>query len=340
MSMSTSARVAPARQTPPVQSGDELPATAPGLRLAVLVPCLNEAGAIGEVVRSFRTALPTADVYVFDNGSADGTVAEAEAEGAIVRHERQRGKGNVMRRMFADIDADVYVMVDGDNTYDATDAPAMIRTLLQGPFDLVNGAREAVDSASAYRQGHQFGNRLLTGLVSIIFGQQIGDMLSGYKVISRRFVKSFPALSTGFEIETEIAIHALELRMAITELKTRYRERSVGTASKLKTYADGFRILKTIIVLLKEERPLQFFSAVAGILAIASLILVFPVLLTYFETGLVPRLPTAILAMGLMVLSSLSLTSGLILDTVTRGRREQKRISYLGIPAPRSATGE
>lgn len=303
-------------------------------RLAVLIPCLNEAGAIGCVVAAFRRALPGAAVYVYDNGSTDGTPAEAAAAGALVRHEVRRGKGNVVRRMFADVEADVYVLVDGDDTYDAAAAPAMVSTLLQGSLDLVNGVRVPADDTRAFPRGHAFGNRLLSGIVATVFGQPMEDMLSGYKILSRRFVKSFPALSRGFEIETEIMVHALELRLPAVEVPTGYRERPSGTASKLHTFRDGFRILKTIIILLKEERPLPFFSAIFALFATTAIVLSIPILITYLETGLVPRLPTAVLATGLMLLAFLSLTCGMILDTVTHGRREQRRIAYLEIPAP------
>jgi Glycosyl transferase family 2 len=302
--------------------------------VAVLVPCLNEAGAIGHVVRAFRGALPDAVVYVYDNGSTDGTVAEAVAAGAIVRHEPRRGKGNVVRRMFADVEADVYVLVDGDDTYDAAAAPVMIAMLLEGSLDLINGVRLPAEEAAAFPRGHKFGNRLLSGLAATVFGQRMDDMLSGYKIFSRRFVKSFPALSSGFEIETEIMVHALVLRMPAAEVATSYRERASGTRSKLHTWRDGFRILRTIIILLKEERPMQFFSAIFAFLAMIAIVVSVPLLVTFLETGLVPRLPTAVLATGLMLLAFLSLTCGMILDTVTHGRREQRRIAYLETPAP------
>ena len=308
------------------------------LDIAVLVPCLNEAGAIGQVVRDFRAALPDAVVYVYDNGSTDDTVAEAGAAGAVVRSEPRQGKGNVVRRMFADVDAEIYVLVDGDDTYDAKASPKMIETLLAGPLDLVNGRRVPEDSQAAYRHGHQFGNKLLTGLVAMLFGEPLEDMLSGYKILSRRFVKSFPALSSGFEIETEITVHALELRMPATELPTAYRERPKDTASKLRTFHDGFRILKTIMILLKEERPLKFFSSIFAILAFSAILISIPLMITYLETGLVPRIPTAVLTTGMMLIAFLSLTCGMILDTVTRGRHEQKRISYLSLQAPRVST--
>jgi len=302
------------------------------LRIAVLVPCYNEEAAIARVVASFRSALPGADIYVYDNNSTDRTREVARAAGAVVRTETQQGKGYVVRRMFADVEADVYVLVDGDDTYNAASAPELIRRLVDGPLDMVNGARVSSESVR-HRPGHQFGNRLLSGLVAWIFGDRFRDMLSGFKVFSRRYVKSFPALSAGFEIETELTVHALELAMPVIEVDTPYSDRAEGTVSKLNTFRDGFRILRTIAVFIKEERPLQFFSALAGLFALISAILAWPVLATYFETGLVPRLPTFVLATGLMLLAALSFTAGLILDTVTRGRREAKRMRYLGISA-------
>lgn len=305
-----------------------------GLRIAVLVPCYNEEVAIGRVVDNFRSALPTATVYVYDNNSKDNTVGEATKAGAQVRSEPLQGKGNVVRRMFADIEADVYVLVDGDDTYDAATAPELIRLLEAESLDMVNGAR-VTDIKQAYRAGHVLGNRMLTGMVQMIFGKRIGDLLSGYRVFSRRFVKSFPALSCGFEIETELTVHALELRMPIAEVQTRYKDRPEGSTSKLRTFHDGFRILKTISILLKEERPLQFFSWLFLVLSILSVVLAWPVINEYLTTGLVPRFPTAILATGTMLLAFHSLFSGLVLDTVTHGRRELKRMAYLAIPRRR-----
>lgn len=308
-----------------------LPAHPPSPSIAVLVPCYNEAMTIEAVVRSFTAHLPGAVVYVYDNNSSDGTAAIASAAGAVVRLERRQGKGHVMRRMFADIDADIYVMVDGDATYDAASAPALVQRLRSGSVDLVNGAR--VDEAvAAYRPGHRFGNWLLTSLVTRIFGTASRDMLSGYKAMSRRFVKSFPALSTGFEIETELLVHALELGIPTDEVDTPYKERPVGSASKLRTVHDGIRILRLILRLVKEERPLTFFASFAGALAVLSIGVAIPVIADYMRTGLVPRLPTAVLATGLMLSAIVSLFSGLILDTVTRGRREMKRLHYLALP--------
>jgi glycosyltransferase involved in cell wall biosynthesis len=298
------------------------------LETAVLIPCLNEAGGIAQVVNAFRAALPDATIYVYDNASVDDTAAVAAAAGAEVRLEPLRGKGNVVRRMFADIEADIFVMADGDGTYDAASAPAMIEKLRSGQLDMVCGKRiESGDKA--YRSGHRFGNRLLTGLVAMIFGDRLSDILSGYRAMSRRFVKSFPALSSGFEIETELTVHALDLRAPVAEVATPYGNRSAGTTSKLNTYRDGWRILAVILRLFKEERPFAFFSWIALALAASSVVLAIPLITTFLETGLVPRVPTAILSTGLMLVAVLSFACGLILDTVTRGRRELKRMHYL-----------
>ncbi len=301
--------------------------------IAVLIPCYNEEAAIGRVVADFRAALPEAAIYVYDNNSRDKTAAVAAEAGAIVRHESLQGKGNVVRRMFADVEADVYVMVDGDDTYHAASAPALIHKLLAEQLDMVNAAR-VTQVEAAYRPGHRFGNLMLTALVSFVFGKRTADMLSGYRVFSRRFVKSFPTLVVGFEIETELTVHALELRMPITEVATPYKDRPAGSVSKLSTFKDGFRILFMIGKLVKEERPLEFFSLAAGLLTLFSIVLAWPLFVTYFDTGLVPRLPTAILSTGLMILAFLALACGLILETVTRGRREMKRMAYLAHPAP------
>ncbi len=305
-------------------------------RIAVLIPCYNEEAAIAQVVADFRAALPHAVIYVYDNNSTDRTAEVARRAGAVVRREPLQGKGNVIRRMFADVEADAYVLVDGDGTYHAPSAAEMVERLFANSLDMVNGAR-ASEERAAYRPGHRFGNRLLSKIVRVVFGDRIRDMLSGYRVFSRRFVKSFPALSVGFETETELTIHALELRMPVAEITTPYGARTEGTASKLSTWKDGFRILRTILILIKEERPLPFFSGLFVTLAVASVALAFPVILTYLETGLVPRLPTAILATGIMILAFILLGVGLTLDTVTRGRRELKRLHYLSIPAPASA---
>ncbi|MDE1900103.1 MAG: glycosyltransferase [Alphaproteobacteria bacterium] len=306
------------------------------MRTAVLIPCYNEEAAIAQTVADFRRALPHADIYVYDNNSRDRTVEVARQAGAIVRREPLQGKGNVVRRMFADIEADIYVLTDGDATYDAASAPDMIARLCAESLDMVNGAR-VTDIEKAYRPGHRFGNWLLTGMVAWIFGSRFTDMLSGYRVMSRRYVKSFPALAAGFETETELTVHALELRMPIAEIATPYKDRPEGSISKLSTFRDGFRILWTIVVLVKEERPMPFFSLIALVLAVVATILMIPVVMDFIDTGLVPRLPTAVLSMGLMILAFLSLACGLILETVTRGRREMKRMRYLNIPAPQAS---
>lgn len=296
--------------------------------MAVLVPCHNEEATIANVVQDFRHHLPTAVIYVYDNSSTDDTAQVARDAGAQVFSEPLVGKGNVVRRMFADIEADLYLIVDGDGTYDASAAPRLIRHLVTHGLDMVNCARASSD-AGAYRPGHQWGNQLLTGLVAKVFGNRLSDMLSGYRVLSRRFVKSFPALSTGFEIETELTVHALELRAPIGELTAPYLSRPKGSSSKLHTVRDGLRILRLIVHLVKEERPLQFFTIGFCVLAFASIALGIPVVTQFIKTGLVGRLPTAVLATGLMILAFLALFCGLILDTVTRGRRELKRLLYL-----------
>jgi glycosyltransferase involved in cell wall biosynthesis len=301
--------------------------------IAVLIPCYNEAASVAKVVKDFRQALPHAAIFVFDNNSTDNTVAAARNAGAEVFEERHQGKGFVVRRMFTDIDADIYVVVDGDATYDAPSAPAMIERLLEDRLDMVVGSRIEREQA-AYRAGHRTGNRLLTAFVAAVFGSNFKDMLSGYRVFSRRFVKSFPVLSGGFEIETELTIHALELNLPAAEIDTPYYSRPTGSASKLNTWRDGFRILGTIVSLYRAERPLAFFTGIGLALAIMSVGFAIPVFVTYFETGLVPRLPTAILSTGLMMLASLSAAVGLVLDTVTRGRRETKLLAYLSHRAP------
>ena len=302
-------------------------------KVAVLVPCYNEETAIAKVVRDFRAALPQASIFVYDNNSTDRTAAVARAAGAEVFEEKHQGKGSVVRRMFTDVEADIYVLVDGDATYDAPSVKAMIARLLEDRLDMVVANRVHREQ-SAYRAGHVAGNRLLTGFVTSVFGPSFNDMLSGYRVFSRRFVKSFPLLSSGFEIETELTIHALELGLAVAEIDTPYYARLEGSASKLNTWRDGFRILGTIIKLYRAERPLSLFGALGVALGIASLGFAVPIFITYLETGLVPRLPTAVLSTGLMVLAFLSTAVGLILDTVTRGRREAKLFAYLSHRAP------
>jgi len=303
-----------------------------GLKVAVLVPCYNEEAAIGSVVADFMRALPGATVYVYDNNSRDMTVERAVMAGAVARREPLQGKGHVVRRMFSDIEADVYVLVDGDATYHAPSAPEMVQLLARERLDMVVGTR-VEQSDLAYRSGHRFGNAALTGVVAMLFGNRFTDMLSGYRVFSRRYVKSFPALSTGFEIETELTVHALELSMPVAELETPYGARPKGSASKLSTYRDGIRIGLAILRLFAQEQPFKFFSLGAAVLAAIAVVLAVPIVLTFLETGLVPRFPTAILATGLVILAVLSLFSGLILQNVALGRREMKRLSYLAIPA-------
>jgi glycosyltransferase involved in cell wall biosynthesis len=309
--------------------------TAP--RIVVLIPCHDEEITIAKVVGDFRAALPMATVYVFDNNSSDASARVAAGANAQVRHVGLKGKGNVLRRMFADIDADIYVLVDGDDTYDANTASRMVAMLVAQSLDMVVGVRASTD-ASAYRRGHALGNRLLTGFLSWLFGRNCTDILSGYRAFSRRFAKSFPVLSSGFEIETELTVHALEMCSPIGEVVTAYRERPAGSASKLKTYGDGLRILLTMVRLFSTERPFAFYGAIGLLLAATSVLLAIPIVETYMETGLVPRFPTAILSTGLMVLAGLSFFSGLILSTVTQGRREIKSLFYLQQSAP--ASGE
>ncbi len=298
------------------------------LKTAVLLPCYNEGPAIAEVVRAFRQALPKCDIYVYDNGSTDDTAVRAHEAGAIVRFEPRRGKGNVVARMFTDIKADVYVMSDGDNTYDPSAAPAMIKQLIQEHLDMVVGVRSDLDRERVYRPGHWFGNRIMTSVIAYLFEDKFHDVLSGYRVLSRRFVKSFPSLGSGFEIEVLLTIHALELRLPTAEVESAYFEREPGTTSKLNTIADGLRILGTIVYLFKEVHPFRFFGILAAALAGISFAFGIPVILEYLRTGMVPRFPTAILATGLMILAAISLTCGIILDSVSRGRLEFKRLHY------------
>ncbi|HEX8642764.1 MAG TPA: glycosyltransferase family 2 protein [Allosphingosinicella sp.] len=302
------------------------------LRIAVLLPCYNEEAAIAQTVAAFRAALPAAAIYVYDNNSTDRTSEVAAAAGANVRSERMQGKGHVVRRMFADVEADIYVMADGDATYDAAAAPALVARLVDERLDMVVGARKSAVE-EAYRRGHRLGNRLFTGLLARLFGRTFSDIFSGYRVFSRRFAKSFPALSRGFETETEISVHALELAMPVGEIVTAYGARPEGSESKLSTWRDGWRILKTILHLVRIERPVLFYGSFALALALLAFALSIPLVLTYAKTGLVPRFPTAILATGLMIVACLSFMCGLILDTVVRGRREVRRLHYLSFPA-------
>jgi len=312
--------------------------TLPPTRIAVLIPCYNEEAAVATVVGDFRKVLPSARIYVYDNNSRDRTVEVARAAGAEVRSERRQGKGNVVRRMFADIEADIYVLVDGDATYDAPSAPRLIDKLVSEHLDMVVGQR--IDQVqAAYRPGHRTGNWMLTSFLSSVFGQAFNDILSGYRVFSRRFVKSFPVLSDGFEIETEFTVHALELMLPVAEMETPYYARPEGSFSKLNTWRDGFRILGTILKLYRSEKPLRFFGSLGVAFALVSIGLAIPIVVTYLEQGIVPRLPTAVLSTGLMIVAMLSLSSGLVLDTVTRGRREMKLLAYLAQGTSREVAG-
>jgi glycosyltransferase involved in cell wall biosynthesis len=304
-------------------------------RIAVLLPCFNEEATIAETVKGFRSSLPGATVYVYDNNSSDRTRTIAKKAGAVVRSERQQGKGHVVRRMFADIDADLYVMADGDLTYDPKAAPEMVKMLLGEQLDMVVGTRKHA-AKEAYRGGHVIGNRVFTGLLAGLFGRSFNDIFSGYRVFSRRFVKCFPVLSSGFEIETEMSVHALELRMPVGELETRYLARPEGSESKLSTFSDGWRILKTIGTLYRVERPVLFYGIIALALVVVAFLLSIPLIVTYLHTHLVPRVPTAILVTGMTIVAVLCFFAGLILDTVTRGRREMRRLAYLALEAPPS----
>ncbi|NVB77392.1 MAG: glycosyltransferase [Kofleriaceae bacterium] len=306
-----------------------------GLEVAVIVPCYNEAAAITKVVNDFRASLPGATIYVYDNNSTDDTGAIAAAAGAEVRRETRRGKGNVVRRMFTDVEADIYVMVDGDDTYDASVAPKLVEKLVHENLDMLVGRRVETHQA-AYRMGHRLGNRVLTGLVAWLFGSQIDDMLSGYRVFSRRFVKSFPSFSREFEIETELTVHAMQMKMAIAEVETNYKERPPGSVSKLRTFRDGWRILVTIINLMRNERPLLFFSLIGLLFFIVGIVLALPVFLEYIDTGYVRRFPTAILSFSLGITTVVCIATGLILDLVAHVRREAKRLAYLRYAAPRA----
>lgn len=312
----------------------------PNHRVAVVIPCYNEGGAIGQVVTDFRAALPTADIYVYDNNSSDGTVAEATEAGAIVRFERRQGKGHVVRRMFSDIDADVFIMADGDGTYEAAKAPEMVQLLLDEQLDMVVGTRIAVQGHDTYRSGHVLGNFVLTHIAQFFFGKGFSDILSGYRVFSRRFVKTFPMLSRGFEIETEMTTHTLVQAMPFGEVETAYSERAGDTASKLNTYRDGVWILWTMIRLFKDYRPMMFFAVIGSIQILASLLLAIPVVEPYLSTGIVTRVPLAILCTGIMLTGMLSITSGMILDSVAQQRIETKRLNYLRQSAPTAGRPE
>lgn len=299
--------------------------------VAVLIPCFNEEATVATVVGDFRKALPDAEIYVYDNNSTDNTAATASDAGAIVRGELQQGKGHVVRRMFADVDADIYIMVDGDGTYDATAARMMVECMARDGLDMLVATRRPDDHQSSSRAGHRLGNEVISRTVAWLFGRGFTDMLSGYRAFSRRFVKSFPAAATGFETETEITVHALQLAVPTAEIETRYFARPEGSVSKLSTYGDGFRILWTILMMLKEVRPFAFFGTIFVVLAVASVLLALPLIVTYLETGLVPRLPTAVLVTGMMILGFISLTAGIVLDSMSRARLEAKRLAYLAI---------
>ena len=303
--------------------------------IAVLVPCYNEEATVAQVVADFRSALPDASIYVFDNNSSDRTIEVAREAGAIVRSETRQGKGNVVRRMFADIEADIYLLVDGDATYEAAAAPKLIAKMQSEGLDFVNGVRKS-EGKSGYRPGHRLGNAVFTGMVKTFFGAEVQDILSGYKVLSRRFVKSFPALSGGFEIETELTVHALELGMPVGHVDTIYVDRPEGSASKLSTFKDGWRILRVIAQLIRDERPMQFFFGLGLVLILFSIGIAWPIFVEFFRTGLVPRLPSAVLSVALTLSGLLAFACGLILDTTTRGRREMKRLAYLSLKGPDS----
>jgi len=333
----TVVQLAAAGRLPQAKPGWRLEAPSPpDPRVAVLIPCCNEEAAIAKVITDFHASLPQAVVYVYDNNSHDRTAFVARAAGAVVRAEPLQGKGHVVRRMFADVEADVFFLVDGDDTYDATAAPAMLKLLLGQRLDMVNAARVTAQNA-AYRRGHRLGNVVLSAMVRGVFGGRISDVLSGYRAFSRRFVKSFPALAGGFETETEFTVHALELEMPIGEIDASYRERPAGSSSKLRTWSDGLRILRTILILVKEGRPLLFFATTGTVLLLVALGIGAPVVMEFLHTGLVPKLPSALLATGLVLLSSLTLVCGLVLDSVERGRKEMKRLAYLAIPAAPSS---
>ena len=310
------------------------------MKIVVIIPCFNEAVAIGKVVGDFRSALPDADIFVYDNNSSDQTSEQARTAGAIVRQESRQGKGTVVRRMFSDIEADIYIMVDGDDTYHAASAPAMIKTLLDENADMVCSNRVDNKEAKTYRSGHRFGNWLLTNLIHLYFGGDFTDVLTGYRAFSRRFVKSFPCLTTGFDIEAELTIHSLVLHIPVAEVAAPYHERLEGSFSKLSTVKDGIKILHTITFLLRQEKPMAYYGALGVLCALVSIILSIPVFLTFFETGLVPRFPTAFLSMGLMILAGIFLICGLILDTVTKGRREMRLLAFLSIPHPSNTVAE
>ncbi|MFA6198749.1 MAG: glycosyltransferase [Patescibacteria group bacterium] len=309
------------------------------VEIAILIPCYNEAISIGSVVTAFGKELPEAKIYVYDNNSRDDTASQALAAGAIVRTEKMQGKGNVVCRMFADIEADIYILVDGDGTYDASQARQMVNTMLSGPYDMINGKRVET-GAENYRAGHRLGNAVLTGMVRHIFSRGFTDMLSGYKVFSRRYVKSFPALSSGFEIETQLTVHALDMKMAVAEIDTAYGSRPIGSTSKLNTWRDGMRILITILRLMKNERPFEFFCVIGVVLGLIAAVMFWPIFVAYTQTGLVLRVPTLIVITGMASCAVLSVFSGIILDAVTLAKHEKRRLHYLSIPALQTCSGD
>lgn len=307
--------------------------TVPAPSIAAIVPCYNEEAAIAQVIADLRAAVPEMTIYVYDNNSSDDTAHVAAEAGAIVRHESRKGKGNVVRRAFADVDADIYVLIDGDDTYATADLPTMIAELQSGPYDHILGVRRQT-TTTAYRPGHELGNRGFNWFVGSVFNSPVSDMLSGYRVFSRRFVKSFPALSREFEIETELTVHAMSLRVPQMEVPVGFKDRPDGSESKLRTYHDGFRILSLIIGLIRHERPMMFYGVVGTLLMLVGLLVGLPVVIEFFDTGLVPRLPTAVLALGISLLAVLSWMTGLVLDGVLKSRREFSRLNYLQYAAP------
>lgn len=305
-------------------------------RIAAIVPCYNEEAAIAKVVTDLHTAVPSMDIYAYDNNSTDRTAEVAGAAGAIVLHEYHKGKGNVVRRAFADIDADIYVMIDGDDTYETNDLPAMIDLLLSGPFDHVLGCRQDDKKDSSYRPGHATGNKVFNKLVSNIFGEKVTDMFSGYRVFSRRFVKSFPATSREFEIETELTVHNMSLRVPNAEYPCGFRTRAEGTESKLNTFSDGLKILNLIVRLIRHERPVFFYGIWATVSMVLGLVVGIPVIVQFSQTHLVPKLPSALLATGLVLIALVMWMLGQIMDGMRRNRSEVARLLYLGYKAPGS----
>jgi glycosyltransferase involved in cell wall biosynthesis len=298
------------------------------MNIAVLLPCYNEGSAIYNVVKAFKDTLPTAQIYVYDNNSTDDTRHQAALAGAIVRQELRQGKGHVVRRMFSDIEADIYIMADGDGTYDTASAPLLIQLLLENELDMVVGTRRE-QTDSAHRTGHKLGNILFNWALKILFLSPFKDIFSGYRVFSRRFVKSFPALSAGFDIETEMSIHTLFNQIPFMEFETPFFDRAEGTESKLSTFKDGIKIMWRMVHLFKEYKPMPFFGGIGSVLGLTALVLGFPILREFLATGLVPRIPTALLCTGLSVTAMLSFVCGFILDSLCRMRKENMRLFYL-----------